>query len=136
LLETLALIVYRQPITRGSIEEIRGVTVSTSIIKALTDRDWIRIVGYRDVPGKPALYGTTKRFLDDFNLSSLTELPPLSEIRPIDHLQEELDMTLSPDVEAPEGNPRIEDDSGVPKEAEKTLEEGTANSPASEAVEA
>jgi len=136
LLETLALIVYRQPITRGSIEEIRGVAVSTSIIKTLTDRDWIRIVGYRDVPGKPALYGTTKRFLDDFNLTSLTELPPLSEIRPIDHLQEELDMTLPPDAEAPEGNPRIEDDTGVPTEAEKALEERTAGSPASEAVEA
>jgi len=136
LLETLALIVYRQPITRGSIEEIRGVTVSTSIIKTLTDRDWIRIVGYRDVPGKPALYGTTKRFLDDFNLASLTELPPLSEIRPIDHLQEELDMTLSPDAAALEGNTHIEDDTGVPTEAEKALEERTADSPASAAVEA
>ena len=136
LLETLALILYRQPITRGSIEDIRGVTVSTSIIKTLTDRDWIRVVGYRDVPGKPALYGTTKRFLDDFNLTSLTELPPLSEIRPIDHLQEELDMTLPTDAEAPEGSPRIEDDAGVPTEAEKALEKKTADSPASEAVEA
>jgi len=95
LLETLALIVYRQPITRASIEEIRGVTVSTSIIKTLSDRDWIRVVGYRDVPGKPALYGTTKRFLDDFNLKTLGELPPLSDIRPIDHMQEELDIALA-----------------------------------------
>lgn len=136
LLETLALIVYRQPITRASIEEIRGVTVSTSIIKTLTDRDWIRIVGYRDVPGKPALYGTTKRFLDDFNIKSLTELPPLSDIRPIDHLQEELDITLPSDVEMPEEQPRREDETVGQNDDEKALEEARADAPASEAVEA
>ena len=136
LLETLALIVYRQPITRASIEEIRGVSVSTSIIKTLTDRDWVRIVGHRDVPGKPALYGTTKRFLDDFNLKSLTDLPPLSDIRPIDHLQEELEMRLSPDAAAPEDSPRSDEDTGVPRETEKTHDETSADAPASEAVEA
>ena len=136
LLETLALIVYRQPITRASIEEIRGVSVSTSIIKTLTDRDWVRIVGHRDVPGKPALYGTTKRFLDDFNIKSLTELPPLSDIRPIDHLQEELEMRLPPDAEAPEESPRSDEDAGAPREKEKALDEASADTPASEAVEA
>lgn len=89
LLETLALIVYRQPITRAGIEEIRGVTVSSQIIRTLLDRDWIRVVGHRDVPGKPALFGTTKKFLDYFNLKSLGELPPLADIQPLDHLQEE-----------------------------------------------
>ncbi len=81
LLETLALIAYRQPITRGEIEQIRGVAVSTPIIKTLTEREWVRVVGHRDVPGRPALYATTRRFLDYFNLSSLNELPPLAEVR-------------------------------------------------------
>jgi segregation and condensation protein B len=81
LLETLALIAYRQPITRGEIEAIRGVAVSTQIIKTLSERDWVRIVGHRDVPGRPALFGTTRRFLDYFGLRSLNELPPLAEIR-------------------------------------------------------
>ena len=77
LLETLALIAYKQPITRGDIEEIRGVTVSTNIMRTLLEREWIRVVGHRDVPGKPAIYATTKSFLDYFNLSSLDELPTL-----------------------------------------------------------
>lgn len=81
LLETLALIAYRQPITRGEIEQIRGVAVSTPIIKTLTEREWVRVVGHRDVPGRPALYATTRRFLDYFGLRSLNELPPLAEIR-------------------------------------------------------
>ena len=79
LLETLALIAYRQPITRGEIEQIRGVAVSTNIVKTLEEREWIRVVGYRDVPGKPALFGTTREFLDYFNLKSLDELPPLAK---------------------------------------------------------
>lgn len=81
LLETLALIAYRQPITRGEIEQIRGVAVSTPIIKTLSEREWVRVVGHRDVPGRPALYATTRRFLDYFGLRSLNELPPLAEIR-------------------------------------------------------
>ena len=83
LLETLALIAYKQPITRGEIEEVRGVSVSSQIIRTLLDRSWIKIVGHRDVPGKPALFSTTKEFLDDLNLSKLSELPELPEIQNI-----------------------------------------------------
>jgi len=94
LLETLALIAYRQPITRGEIEQIRGVAVSTNIIKTLEEREWVRVVGYRDVPGKPALFGTTKTFLDYFNLKSLDELPPMADIREIEDFDPQL--TLAP----------------------------------------
>ncbi len=92
LLETLALIAYRQPITRGEIEDIRGVVVSTQIVKTLVEREWIRVVGHRDVPGRPALYATTRRFLDYFGLRSLNDLPPLSEIRDPEFLGDELDL--------------------------------------------
>lgn len=92
LLETLALIAYKQPITRGDIEEIRGVAVSTNIIRTLLEREWIRIVGHRDVPGRPAIYATTRNFLDYFNLASLDELPTLSEIKDLDKLNEELEF--------------------------------------------
>ncbi len=95
LLETLALIAYRQPITRAEIEQIRGVAVSTNIVRTLEEREWVRVVGYRDLPGKPALFGTTRQFLDYFNLKSLDELPPLAEIRDI----EELDPQLALDRE-------------------------------------
>ena len=81
LLETLAIIAYRQPVTRGDIEDIRGVAVSSHIIRALQEREWIRVVGHKDVPGKPGLYATTKQFLDYFNLTSLEQLPPLAEVR-------------------------------------------------------
>lgn len=91
-LETLALIAYRQPITRSEIEDVRGVTVSTNIIKSLLEREWIRVIGHRDVPGKPALYGTTKGFLDYFNLKSLSDLPPLAELRSIDSIEREFDF--------------------------------------------
>ncbi len=92
LLETLALIAYRQPITRAEIEEIRGVAVSTNIMKTLQEREWVRVVGHRDVPGRPALYATTRQFLDYFNLKSLTDLPPLAELRDIDKLNAELQL--------------------------------------------
>lgn len=92
LLETLALIAYKQPITRGDIEEIRGVAVSTNIIRTLLEREWIRVVGHRDVPGRPAIYATTKAFLDYFNLTSLDELPTLSEIKDLDRLNPELQL--------------------------------------------
>jgi len=92
LLETLALIAYRQPITRAEIEQIRGVAVSTNIVRTLEEREWVRVVGYRDLPGKPALFGTTKQFLDYFGLKSLDELPPLSEIRDIEDLAPQLDL--------------------------------------------
>lgn len=91
LLETLALIAYRQPITRGEIEEVRGVSVSTSIIKTLSERDWIKVLGHREVPGRPALYGTTREFLDYFNLMSLGDLPPLAELRDLDAIGAELE---------------------------------------------
>jgi segregation and condensation protein B len=92
LLETMALIAYRQPITRGEIESVRGVSVSTSIIRTLQERDWIRVVGHRDVPGKPALFGTTKTFLDSFNLQNLDDLPTLAEIRDMETLEPELQL--------------------------------------------
>ncbi len=93
LLETLALIAYRQPITRGEIEDVRGVSVSTSIIKTLMERDWVKVVGHRDVPGKPAMYATTRQFLDYFSLKGLSDLPTLAEIRDIDSINAELDLT-------------------------------------------
>ena len=104
LLETLALITYRQPITRGEIEEIRGVAVSSNIVKTLQERGWIRIVGHRDVPGRPAMYATTRQFLDYFNLKSLDQLPPLAEVRDFETLNAELGFadpsTALPDAES------------------------------------
>jgi len=113
LLETLALIAYRQPITRPEIEQIRGVVVSSNIIKTMEEREWIRVVGYRDVPGKPALFGTTRAFLDYFNLKSLDQLPPLSEIRDLEDPQMRFepdplpvrivrDLPINPDEETPD----------------------------------
>ena len=110
LLETLALIAYRQPVTRGEIEEIRGVSVSSQIMRTLVEREWVRIIGHRDVPGKPAMYATTKLFLDYFGLKKLDELPTLDEIRDLDVINAELDfgessksgdsqILLNPDVE-------------------------------------
>lgn len=84
MLETLALVAYRQPITRGEIEDIRGVAVNSHIVKTLLEREWIRVVGYRDVPGKPAMFATTKQFLDHFNLKNLDELPPLAALRELE----------------------------------------------------
>ncbi|HZY34628.1 MAG TPA: SMC-Scp complex subunit ScpB [Rhodanobacter sp.] len=112
LLETLALIAYRQPITRPEIEQIRGVVVSSNIIKTMEEREWIRVVGYRDMPGKPALFGTTRAFLDYFNLKSLDQLPPLSEIRDMEDPQLRFepdpfparivrDLPIDPDEETP-----------------------------------
>jgi segregation and condensation protein B len=92
LLETMALIAYRQPITRGEIEEVRGVSVSSNIIKTLLERDWIKVLGHKDVQGKPSLYGTTKEFLDYFNLKKLDELPTLAEIRDLDTFHPELEL--------------------------------------------
>ena len=94
LMETLSLIAYRQPITRGEIEEIRGVAVSTNIIKTLLEREWVRVVGHRDVPGRPAMYATTRQFLDYFNLKSLDQLPPLAEIKELDNLSGELALGI------------------------------------------
>lgn len=99
-LETLALIAYRQPITRGEIEQVRGVSVSSNTIKALEEREWIRVVGHRDVPGRPALFGTTKVFLDYFGLKRLDELPPLSELKDIGELEPQLQFDGGSGVDA------------------------------------
>lgn len=100
--ETLALIAYRQPITRGEIEDVRGVAVSSNIIRSMLEREWIRVVGHRDVPGKPAMFGTTKAFLDYFNLKALDDLPSLAELTDIESLKIQLDL---PDVEDGSSNP-------------------------------
>ena len=100
ILETLALVAYRQPITRGEIEEIRGVSVSSHIIKSLLERNWVRVVGHRDVPGRPAMFATTRQFLDYFDLKSLEDLPPLSEIKDLDKLNEELALSDAPDPDS------------------------------------
>lgn len=116
LLETLALIAYRQPITRGDIEEIRGVAVSSHIMKTLMERDWVKVVGHRDVPGRPSLYATTRQFLDYFNLKSLEDLPSLSEIRDLDEINPALELNVDdenlgePDVDViadPEQHPEL-----------------------------
>jgi segregation and condensation protein B len=124
LLETLALVAYRQPITRGEIEEVRGVTVSTHIIRTLQERGWVRIVGHRDVPGHPEMFGTTKEFLDYFSLKSLDELPTLAQLRDIESINAELDF--GPDADgipaqaaAPAAAPRLaEDESAAQDEGE------------------
>ena len=102
LLETLSLIAYQQPVTRGDIEQVRGVSVSTNIVRTLLERGWIREVGHREVPGRPVLYATTKSFLDYFNLKSLSELPPLSEIRELVEAGE--DKTDSEEQQMDEGS--------------------------------
>lgn len=113
-LETLALIAYRQPITRGEIEDIRGVAVNSQIVKTLQEREWIRVVGHRDVPGRPAMFATTRQFLDHFNLKNLDELPPLAVLREME----------------PELRPLLDDDAAVPvalqARADETLDEPQA----------
>ncbi|GBO88012.1 SMC-Scp complex subunit ScpB [Marinobacter salsuginis] len=99
LLETLALIAYRQPITRGEIEDIRGVTVSSNIIRTLLEREWVRVVGHRDVPGRPAMYATTKQFLDYFNLMGLDQLPPLNEVRDLEEIGREIEKNMQGEIE-------------------------------------
>ena len=101
LLETLAIIAYRQPVTRGEIEDIRGVSLSTGIVRTLFEREWIRVVGHRDVPGHPELLATTRQFLDYFNLKELSELPALGEVKDIDQLEPDLfgNLEQAPAVE-------------------------------------
>jgi segregation and condensation protein B len=104
LLETLALVAYRQPITRGEIEQVRGVTVNPNIIKTLLERGWIRVVGHRDVPGKPELLGTTRDFLDYFSLKKLDDLPTLAQLKELEDLRVQLSLPgAEPVVEAVEG---------------------------------
>ena len=101
LFETLALIAYRQPITRGDIEEIRGVSVSSNITRQLLERDWVRVVGHRDVPGRPAMFGTTRGFLDYFSLKKLDDLPPLADLADWESLRIQLNL---PEVEGQDGS--------------------------------
>lgn len=121
LMETLAIIAYRQPVTRGDVEDIRGVGVTTNIMRTLLERSWIRVVGFRDVPGKPAIYGTTREFLDYFGLKKLDDLPPLAELKDLETLtaQLELDGPVGPDLPglpaltADEGDARPDDEAGT-----------------------
>lgn len=130
LLETLVLIAYRQPITRGDIEQIRGVAVSSDIIRTLMEREWVRVVGHRDVPGRPALFATTRQFMDYFNLKSLEDLPPLDEIRDIDNINVELNLGLVGDSATPDAgdNQEFDDEAGeLPRLVEKSQAERPLN---------
>ena len=130
LFETLALIAYKQPITRGEIEMVRGVSVSSNIIKSLIERNWIYIAGQRDVPGRPEMFGTTKSFLDYFGLKNINELPPLSDLSDWEDIKEKLDIQdteVSEKVEKPEVNPILDDNpstlsSDIEESASKDME--------------
>jgi segregation and condensation protein B len=131
LLETLAIIAYRQPITRGEIEDIRGVSVSSNIIRTLQEREWIRVVGHRDVPGKPELLATTREFLDYFNLRKLSDLPPLSEIKDFDKINPDLFESL----EKPQQEVEAEVGQGEPGAGEEPGEEsGTSDGEAADLI--
>jgi|GEM_PF-335499 len=132
MLETLAIIAYRQPVTRGEIEEIRGVAVSTDIIRTLVERDWIRQVGVRDVPGKPALFATTRTFLEYFNLEGLSQLPSLQDIRDLDTIADELNMKLPLESRNEES---ADADDSEKDEDDKANEKGAENSPQSDFIE-
>lgn len=119
LLETLVLIAYRQPITRGEIEEIRGVSVSSHIVKTLSEREWVRVLGHKDVPGKPSMYGTTREFLDYFNLKSLDDLPSLADLKDLDKLHPEL--AFDRDVDADAANDAAADADETESQAEATV---------------
>lgn len=134
LLETLALIAYQQPITRGDIESIRGVAVSSYIIKTLLEREWVRIVGHKDVPGRPAMYATTKSFLDYFNMQSLEELPSLAEIREFEKVNEELNLQ-EPNAQPPGEEAPETDGMDVAKEIVKGRESGVVSSDALQSEE-
>jgi segregation and condensation protein B len=135
LLETLALIAYKQPITRGEIEKIRGVSVSVQIMKTLQEREWITVVGHRDVPGRPAIYATTKEFLDYFNLKSLEELPPLAEIRDLDKIAGELNLAL-PEEEVSELDTSTEAGSNETTDVQLDVEEEESRLDVAEAMTA
>ncbi len=127
LLETLVLIAYRQPITRGEIEEIRGVSVSSHIVKTLTEREWVRVLGHKDVPGRPSMYGTTRDFLDYFNLKSLDDLPSLADITDLDKLHPEL--ALEQEVAVDEAAVETSETSGPKGDNESETEKKTDNRP-------
>ena len=135
-LETLALIAYRQPITRGEIEQIRGVSVSATMIKSLEEREWIRVLGHRDVPGRPELFGTTKTFLDYFGLKSLDQLPPLAELKEYPELEPQLSFDISEPIPAqaavvtePSGDLPDETDHATPETEPSTESVETTTDP-------
>ncbi len=117
--ETLALIAYRQPMTRGEIEEIRGVSVSTNIVRTLLEREWIRVVGHRDVPGRPAMFGTTKLFLDYFGLKKLDDLPPLADLSDWETLRVQLNLPAVEEDEIPVETAEVRDLPGLPAEEDE-----------------
>ncbi len=127
LLETLALIAYRQPITRGDIEDIRGVAVASNIVKTLLERDWVRIVGHKDVPGRPALYATTRKFLDYFNLKNLDDLPPLAELRDLESLNTELALEGADTPSIDSIDAAVEENETIAAEATDTDTAGMAD---------
>jgi segregation and condensation protein B len=132
-METLAIIAYQQPVTRGDIEQIRGVAVNTYVIKALEDRQWIEVVGHRETPGRPALYATTKQFLDDLNLLSLSELPPLAELD-TSHLLELPDVTAkAAEAELALASPVLGTPASAPTEPAATPDAGDGGRDAPEA---
>jgi len=117
LLETLSLIAYRQPITRGEIEDIRGVAVSSNIMKSLLEREWVKVVGHRDVPGKPAMYATTREFLDYFNLKSLDQLPPLADVKDLETMTSALPLEEFHDSLGEENEPQVAESQGIAVES-------------------
>lgn len=129
LLETLALIAYRQPVTRGEIEEVRGVSVSSNIIRTLLEREWVRVVGHRDVPGRPAMYATTKTFLDYFNLKTLDELPALSEIRDLDKINAELELdgVVDPETMLPNSAEEIQQEGVAQEDIDELFEQESSD---------
>ncbi len=127
LLETMALIAYRQPITRGEIEEVRGVSVSSNIIKTLLERDWVKVLGHKDVPGKPTLYGTTKEFLDYFNLKSLDQLPTLAEIKDLDSIHPELELDEDAVDNAPGDSSEAADGDSNDDDIQSSADQGDEN---------
>ncbi|TCD21551.1 SMC-Scp complex subunit ScpB [Pseudomonas sp. IC_126] len=116
LLETLVLIAYRQPITRGEIEDVRGVAVNSQIVKTLLEREWVRVVGHRDVPGRPAMFATTRQFLDHFNLKSLDELPPLAVLREMEPAPLPVDVEEAPVPDAFQARADLELQAEAPRE--------------------
>jgi len=122
LLETLSLIAYRQPITRGEIEDIRGVAVSSNIMKSLLEREWVKVVGHRDVPGKPAMYATTREFLDYFNLKSLDQLPPLADVKDLETMTSALPLDEFHDSRGEENEPQVGESQGIAVDSVKDEE--------------
>ena len=141
LLETLAIIAYRQPITRGEIEQIRGVSLSSTILRTLQEREWIKIIGHRDVPGRPELLGTTREFLDYFNLKSLNELPTLAEIKDLESFEPELNLSDPEHEPAPEpattANASVDTEPGNddPNDAEDRGDEAGTENATAEAID-